>query len=165
MLNRNLVLYLDIPFCFHTNSKSNTRINANASQKVILPVTHEILKINFDKKKNCKEYSNSYIGSYDECKITAMEKMLQVRFNCTVPFLMKSGPLCDGKTAKNASQIYDHVIQYGLTNECPRPCHKIIPTFGLPRYYSPGNESGKIRLYFHNIVKVTEDFVSYDLLR
>ena len=128
----------------------------------MLPVTYEILKTNFD--KNCRKYSNSFVGSYDECKINAVEKMLQVKLNCTVPFLMKSGPLCEGKAARNASQIYDQGDN-SLSNECPRPCHKIIPTFGLPRIYSPGNDPGRIRLYFNSIVKVTEDFVSYDLLR
>ena len=160
---RDMIVYFDIPFMFHINLKSNARINVNASQKIMLPVTYEIIKTNFDEK--CRTYdSTSYIGSFDECKVAAMEERLQTKFNCTVPFLMQSGPLCVGKAAKDASSFYDTDLKH-VRHQCPRPCHRMITTFGLPRYYSPGKQGGEIRLYFNSLVKVTEDFVSYDLLR
>ena len=48
--------------------------------------------------------------------------------------------------------------------KCPEPCHKMQTIFGFPFYT---NIDGKTfaRLYFKNTVRVTEDFVSYDLLR
>ena len=163
VFDRSLRLFFDIPFHFHTNSRSSKIINTEVGKRMILPVTYEILRINHD--TNCRQYSDSYTGSYDECKISSMEQMLQAEFNCTVPFLMKSGSLCVGKAAKDASHIYDKQIQL-VTKQCPRSCHKIIPMFGLPRYYNTENpDEGKIKLYLHNMVKITEDYVSYDLLR
>ena len=42
----------------------------------------------------------------------------------------------------------------------------MITTFGMPKQENVENvEKSKARLYFDNTVKVTEDFVSYDLLR
>ena len=79
-----------------------------------------------------------------------MEQMLEAKHNCTVPFLRKSGPLCVGKAAKKASHICDTQIKLA-NKQCPCSCHKIIPTFGLPRYYETNilPEEGKIKLYFH----------------
>ena len=52
------------------------------------------------------------------------------------------------------------------TVKCPQTFQKMITTFGMPKQENVENvEKSKARLYFDNTVKVTEDFVSYDLLR
>ena len=52
------------------------------------------------------------------------------------------------------------------TVQCPQTFQKMITTFGMPKQENVENvEKSKARLYFDNTVKVTEDFVSYDLLR
>ena len=52
------------------------------------------------------------------------------------------------------------------TVQCPQTFQKMITTFGMPKQEKEENiEKSKARLYFDNTVKVTEDFVSYDLLR
>ena len=52
------------------------------------------------------------------------------------------------------------------TLQCPQTFQKMITTFGMPKQENVTNvEKSKARLYFDNTVKVTEDFVSYDLLR
>ena len=91
-----------------------------------------------------------------------MEEMLQTNFNCTVPFLMTSGNLCVGRAAKRASAMYNKYMNR-VSLQCPRPCSNIISTFGMSRSYKTNKASTKF--YFKDIVKVTEDFVSYDMLR
>ena len=47
-----------------------------------------------------------------------------------------------------------------------RPCNNMVTILGMPKYYRPDTgTAGTARLYVNNIVKVTEDFISYDLLR
>ena len=47
-----------------------------------------------------------------------------------------------------------------------RPCNNMVTILGMPKYYRPeSGPAGIARLYVNNIVKVTEDFISYDLLR
>ena len=42
----------------------------------------------------------------------------------------------------------------------------MVTILGMPKYYRPeSGTAGIARLYVNNIVKVTEDFISYDLLR
>ena len=53
----------------------------------------------------------------------------------------------------------------GTRGKCMDPCVKTVTYFGFPFITSNDNPTGFARLYFKNIVKVTEDFVSYDLLR
>ena len=71
--------------------------------------------------------------------------------------------LCYNLTLKEAT------IDYGLylqVDECPEPCVKMITYFGYPFLNEEAeNTTGKVNLYFKNIVKITEDFVTYDLLR
>ena len=101
-IKRNLEIYIDIPLHFYTNSKS--RIFANTEKKISITVTYEILKINFG--RNHRDYSSIYAGSYDECKTFYMEDMVQGKYNCTVPSMTKSGNICVGPVAKNASKTY-----------------------------------------------------------
>ena len=99
-IKRNLEIYIDIPLHFYTSSKY--RIFANAEKRIYITVTYEILKINFG--RNHRDYSSIYAGSYDECKTFYMEDMVQGKYNCTVPSMTKSGNICVGPVAKNASK-------------------------------------------------------------
>ena len=66
---------------------------------------------------------------------------------------------------------------YNTLPECPVPCVNMITSFGYPNpnidkltsENSLVNEfwknRGEVRIYFNKLVKVTEDFVSYDFLR
>ena len=51
------------------------------------------------------------------------------------------------------------------TEKCPEPCVKLLTYFGYPHIQKNINSTGIVNLYFKDIVKVTEDFISYDLLR
>ena len=158
--NRKLAVFLGTPFHFHTKSRPHVRVNTIVGRDMLVPVTYEILKTNYDTK--CRKYPNIYTGSYDACKTIFMEEMLQTNFNCTVPFLMTSGNLCVGRAAKRASAMYNKYMNR-VSLQCPRPCSNIISTFGMSRSYKTNKASTKF--YFKDIVKVTEDFVSYDMLR
>ena len=48
--------------------------------------------------------------------------------------------------------------------ECPVPCVNMI-TSGIPSITKRNDKKGKVSIRFKNLVKVTEDFVSYDFLR
>ena len=53
-----------------------------------------------------------------------------------------------------------------LITDVHRPCNDMVTILGMPKYYRPeSGTAGTARLYINNIVKVTEDFISYDLLR
>ena len=129
-----------------------------------MQVGYEILKINHGKR--CKLYPDSfYAGSFDECKIHDLDEEIKSKFNGTVPYMMKQGNLCRGSSAKEASDYYkEHVQTESL--QCPQTCQTMSVSFGMPKYKDkkPG-DFGKVRLYFNDIIKETEDFVSYDLLR
>ena len=160
-LKKDLEMFFDIPHHFYTNSRP--RLIANTKERLYVQVTYEILKINYG--HNCKKYSPSYTGSFDECEKIDMEEKIMKQLNCTVPFLMKPGNMCVGKIAEKASELYEEYFESESPN-CPHPCHKMVSTFGMPKH-QPENISRKVkaRLYFNNVVKTTEDFVSYDLLR
>ena len=161
-LLRDLEIYIDIPFQFYTNTRS--RIFANANEKLLyIKVNYEILKINHG--HNCRKYSDAYSGSYDQCKVSDMERKIQAKFNCSIPS-MKSQPenLCKGPVTKNASQVFYEYFKSEST-KCPQTCTKMTPIIGMPKHKAARGRGGKARLYFDNIVKVTEDFVSYDILR
>jgi hypothetical protein len=50
---------------------------------------------------------------------------------------------------------------------CPEPCNKLMTYFGFPfiSQLSGGDDFGYAKLYFKRVIKVTEDFLSYSLLR
>ena len=101
-IKRNLGIYIDIPLHFYTNSKS--RIFANTGKEIYITVTYEILKNHFN--PNRRDYSSIYTGSYDECKTFYMSDMVQGKYNCTVPSMMKPENICVGPVAKDASKMY-----------------------------------------------------------
>ena len=160
-LLRDLEIYIDIPFQFYTNTRS--RIFANVDEKLYIKVSFEILKINHG--HNCRKYSDSYSGSYDHCKESDMEEKIQAKFNCSIPSMKSQAEnLCKGPVTKNASQVFYEYFKSEST-KCPQTCTKMTPIFGMPKHKAARGRGGKARLYFDNIVKVTEDFVSYDILR
>ena len=129
-----------------------------------VPVTYEILRSNHD--PYCRKYAwNSYAGSYDQCKESDLEIKIKTKFNCTVPFVgTKSGTLCHGSVAKMASKEFMNLFQRE-SEHCPQPCLNMLTTFGIPTYTNTTNGIGWAQFYFNTNVKVTDDFVSYDLLR
>ena len=81
-------------------------------------------------------------------------------------FHCKGLTTCSGSKARKASELYRHY--YKISDDaCPRPCHNMIFYFGYPIIQERMNKThlGLSRIYFKKIVKVTEDFVSYDFLR
>ena len=157
-INRDLGVYIDLPFQYYTNARN--RMFAKKDEYMHRKVNYEILIINHD--EDCKKYSESYDGSYDQCKASFINERIQRELNCSVPFFMRPGKICAGAMAKNASEIYKHHFK-AETEQCPPPCKHIISTFGAPKIKQ--HKKGRVRFYFSNIVKVTEDFVSYDLVR
>ena len=161
-LVRDLEIYVDIPHHFYTNTRS--RIFANASENLYMKVSYEILKINHD--KNCKKYAKVYSGSYDECKETDMEDKILATLNCSVPSMRPSENICMGSKGERASKMYMELFSSDST-KCPPPCNKMIPVLGMPKQLKEDDDGGTAtaKLYFDSIVKVTEDFISYGLLR
>ena len=158
-IKNDLEIFLNIPFQFFTNSR--TRIIAEATKRLYIPTTYEIMMSNHD--PNCKKYSNSYSGSYDQCKESCNEEMIKAKFNCTVLYASESEtvPLCQGSVAMEATKMYkDNFLKDSA--ECPKPCQTMLTSFGWPKF---SNGSGRAQFYFNSIVKVTQDFISYDLLR
>ena len=106
--------------------------------------------------------------SYDKCKTNSVNDKLRKKYNCSVPFLTDTKqPLCKGEKATEASKYFQDIMGV-QTSKCPEPCNTMLTTFGFPfvtKFNETSQATSKARLYFKNIVKVTEDFVSYDLLR
>ena len=86
--------------------------------------------------------------------------------NCSVPFHLDSDensslPFCRGEAAKKASDILTMSLETVLT-----PCTTMAVQFGIPNIGVMANQdSGSVTIYLTNVVKVTQDLVSYDLLR
>ena len=127
-------------------------------------MNYEIFKTDFDDMAKCNKYSSStFFGSYDEIKMNEIDKLLKNRLNCTTPFSLNLGsePICRGSNARLASKILDSAIKTVFT-----PCTTMTTSFGYPfSTKSHGNSTGFARIYLKNIVKLTQDFISYDLLR
>ena len=75
--------------------------------------------------------------------------------------------ICKNETV--AQSAFDYIYYrdlYDTLPECPVPCVNMITTFGYPNIGKKSFLSkGRVYLLFKNLVKVTEDFISYDLLR
>ena len=160
---KNLYVFINSPHTFY-NEDSRSKVQVNVGESLFLEVNYEILTTN--NGGNCRKYVNNLTQSYDQCKISHVEKMIIERFNCTVPFCNTFGEtLCKEHTAARSSQFFKDIIGTQL-GECPEPCNAIITYFGFPFISQRSDDSrGMARLYFKNIVKVTEDFISYDFLR
>ena len=54
----------------------------------------------------------------------------------------------------------------GLGNDCKEPCVRTVTVFGFPFLSDDDKiDFAYAKLYFKNIVKVTEDHLSYSFLR
>ena len=145
-------------------TNSRLRVASETSKRIYVQVTYEILRSNHD--PSCRKYAwNSYAGSYDQCKESDLEIKIKTKFNCTVPFVgTNPGTLCHETVAKLASNEFQKYFQRQSEN-CPQPCLNMLTTFGIPTYTNTTNGIGRAQFYFNTNVKVTDDFVSYDLLR
>ena len=72
---------------------------------------------------------------------------------------------CKGDTIGKAINLYKTSMRYLKDEECPDPCINLYASFGFPFISKNRNDFGRLRMYFKSIVKVTEDYVSYDFLR
>ena len=128
-------------------------------------MNYEILKTNHG-GSSCKKYSSEFIGSLDDIKIKEQQRIIKTKLNCSVPFHLdtdeKTLPICKGEAAKEASKILHMSLKKVLT-----PCTSMAVQFGIPIFgeTAVGPESGSVTLYLKNVIKVTQDLVSYDLLR
>ena len=161
-VKKSLYIYIGIPFHF-LDQFTRTKLEVNVGESLFMEVNYELHKNNYG--KGCRKYPNVYTQSYDRCKTLDQEENIMAEFNCTVPFFGKSrSNLCRGTLAKIATKYY---VKKFLNTSCPDPCHNMISSFGFPfvsqepRY----NGTGSARLYFRKIIKQTEDYISYDLLR
>ena len=154
-----LYVFLNLPGQFY-HEDARSKIQVNTGESLFLDVTYEVLKINND--PSCSHYDRD---SYDRCKLDQVGHFLDKNLGCTVPFMENTtSAMCRNETAGLASQIFKDRIGTQV-EACPEPCAKIITFFGFPFISKNGKATGFCRLYFKNIVKVTEDFISYDLLR
>ena len=157
---KSLYIFFNMPNQFY-NDDSKSKLVANVGEKLFLDITYEILKNNFG--KTCKSYRNN---SYDSCKATEIKRRLLKKFNFTVPFLTSSKhKLCSTKEISREASKYFIELIYTEIERCASPCTNMVTIFGFPSYNKVDEEKGFVRLYFKSIIKVTEDFVSYDLLR
>ena len=158
-----IYIFLTLPYEFH-NEDSRSKILASPGEMLFMEITYEVLKNQHG--SSCKKYN--LLDNYDKCKTKSVDEKLKQKFNCSVPFLTESKQsLCQGDVAKEASKYFQDIMGV-QTTKCPEPCNTMLTTFGFPfvtKFNETKPETSKARLYFKNIVKVTEDFVSYDLLR
>ena len=99
-----------------------------------------------------------------------MKICIDIDFNSTIDFISifhcKGLTTCSGSKARKASELYKQY--YKISDDaCPQPCHNVIFYIGYPVIHKRiiKTHLGLSRIYFKKIVKVSEDFVSYDLLR
>ena len=104
--------------------------------------------------------------AYDNCKLDRTRRMLTHDFNCSLPWAdIANVSYCKGDTIVKARYLYETSMIYLKDEECPVPCINLYASFGFPFISKTGNDVGRLRMYFKSIVKVTEDYVSYDFLR
>lgn len=163
-------MYFNLPHTFFSEKLSKIQVNT-VGEYLQLEASYEILQTHFD--DNCKTYSSTYDQSFDACKLDAFYKNIVTKMNCSVPFMFnpnKKEEICKNVTvSKNASSMYlNHMSN--TQPECPVPCVNMITSFGYPNIDLSSlstlwKNKGRVSIYFKKFVKVTEDFVSYDLLR
>ena len=164
-IKKTIFVYFSPPHVFY-DSDSKSKFQVNVDENLFLDSTYEVLQNNFEDK--CKTYSENYELSHDACKMELAYQKIITKYNCSVPFIQKRNRavnICKNQTiANNASDIFgDHT--FVVLPECPVPCVNMITIFGFPFISKRHDNLGRFRLYFKNIVKVTEDFISYDMLR
>ena len=168
--NMPVYLFINLPNIF-LNGIPKSKIMVNTKESLHIEATYEILQTHYN--DDCKKYSLTYNQSFDACKFEVLEKKINTNMNCSVPFMFKPNrreEICQNATvAKSAFNIYWNNL-FNILPECPVPCVNMITSFGFPvveRGKNDGREDdkGKVYIFFKDLVKVTEDFISYDLLR
>ena len=150
-----------MPNQFFNVNNARSKLQANVGQKLYMEITYEILKENY--AKTCKFYD---LNAFDNCHIAEMEERILKKFNCTVPFLTNpKHKVCSSKKNYKEASKYFSSLQLRQFAKCASPCVNMLTTFGFPFFSNNNQSTGFVKLYFKNIVKITEDFVSYDLLR
>ena len=165
VIKKSIYIYFGTPHNFN-NADSKSKLEVKLGQKLYMDISYDILKSNFG--ENCKTYSRiNDVDTYDNCVTSEIEKKTKEKFNCSVPFnkIPSLHAVCNGDAAVGALDLYRDLIKDRI-DQCPRPCVNIVTYYGFPVVSEYGNKFlGYTRLYFKSVVKVTEDFISYDLLR
>ena len=113
--------------------------------------------------KACKFYRQD---TYDSCKEGEIEKRIFKTFNCTVPYLTKSRQkVCNKREVCEKASNEFYRLFYSEFGKCPSTCTSMKTYFGYPSISKENTSTGFVRFYFKRNIKITEDFVSYDLLR
>ena len=164
-IKNKVYMFFNMPHNF-LNEDSRSKFEASPGQNLFIDVSYEILQDNF--RAQCKKYPKTFDGSYDECKVKQIERRIVSELNCTTPFINEptlTDVICLGEKARNASDSFMDLANK-LMPTCPDPCINMLTTFGFPLLsQNDMNSTGGVRLYFKSIVKFTEDFVSYNMLR
>ena len=156
----SLYVFINLPDQFY-HEDARSKVQMNPGESLFIEVTYDLLRINNDPA--CRKYEDQDL--YDSCKMDQVGNILEETLGCSVPFQEnRSCDVCKEDHARRGSQMFKDLIGTQL-DACPEPCVKMMTYFGFPFITSNDNPTGFARLYFKNIVKVTEDFVSYDLLR
>ena len=158
-------IFINSPHVFY-NGIPSTKFQANTGETLFIEASYQILQTNFN--DDCKKYPPSYNQSFDACKLEAINKNIDTIMNCSVPFIFKpnrTAEICRNVTvAQRASDVYQRDRPTVLP-ECPVPCVNMITSFGYPSITKRDDNKGQVYIFFKNLVKVTNDFISYDLLR
>ena len=169
VFKKSLFIYMGIPSRFF-DYYARSKVQANVNELLYIETNYEIQKNNYG--ESCRKYSEKYDdSSYDKCIFLYLEENIQRKFNCTMPFFGKSGgetETCRGLVSRMASEYYEKLLrQNAANNPCPDTCNNMISWFGFPfvTKKSENDGTGYAKLYFRQIIKVTEDFISYNLLR
>ena len=130
-------------------------------------------------ENTCQKYTEE--KSYDLCKLKALENFFKSITGCSVPYIHSNTSVCTNETLKEevwymelehpknkisifkAQHAFDNVAAVG--ESCKEPCVKTVTFFGFPFLTEEDIDYAYAKLYFKNIVKVTEDYLAYSFLR
>ena len=135
-------VFIALPHNFYS-SDTRSKVEMKKGEFLFIELNYDILKIQFDEKRVCRNYSN-----------------------CTLPFAeIINSTYCEGETIEKAIKIYETSMYFMKNIECPVPCTNLYASFGFPFVDAYSEDVSRLRMYFKTIIKVTEDYVSYDFLR
>ena len=172
--NFPIYIYVNMPGQT-TNENSKSKVEVKMKQRLFIDVTYEVFELNDEEK--CFKYSQEY--SYDNCNFNGLEKYF-TNVGCSVPYVKSNVSVCKDKDLiSKVFQIiclpldnpllkvinaFDNIL--GVVEPCKDPCVKTVTYFGFP-FLSDDEELefAYAKLYFKNVVKVTEDYLAYTFLR
>ena len=175
LLNLPAYIYVNLKGQFR-KSDSYSKVEIKLKEKLYIELLYEIVIKN--EPILCKNYEKE---TYDHCCEKAAEDYMRGALNCTVPYINsptnlsvcrdseKSGQVRHEKANKNiiifqARNVLGSVLGKQKTT-CPDPCRKITVIFGFPVIDHSGAQTGFVKFYLKSLVKQTEDFQDYTLLR